>query len=174
MKLFFTFTVINILALSRADPVLVANWGHDQALCGVVAGPTLLGAGHATSVTNANGRLVTCSGEWIENGIFPIPDTAVKLTINCGDSYGPLVITPAGRFHFHCGDGLKPDTPGIPNCGVAHLNWVGDGWCDYGLYNTQECKWDGGDCCEQTCVDDDWSWPCGIAGYECLQPGKHF
>ena len=39
------------------------------------------------------------------------------------------------------------------NCIVDHPNWVGDAFCDEGKYNTLECNWDGGDCCEETCQD---------------------
>ena len=42
-------------------------------------------------------------------------------------------------------------------CEVAHPSWLGDGWCDYDYgstrcYNTEACGFDGGDCCEESCV----------------------
>ena len=33
-----------------------------------------------------------------------------------------------------------------PNCTVDQPILVGDGVCEGGEYNTEECKWDGGDC----------------------------
>lgn len=38
-------------------------------------------------------------------------------------------------------------------CNAPRMNWIGDGWCDDNVpgYNTEECGWDGGDCCPYTC-----------------------
>jgi len=47
------------------------------------------------------------------------------------------------------------------DCNVRFQEWAGDGWCDGGAYNTEECGWDGGDCCEDTCV---------TSTYDCSQP----
>ena len=33
-----------------------------------------------------------------------------------------------------------------PNCTVIYTYYIGDGWCDGGIYNTPECGFDGGDC----------------------------
>lgn len=33
----------------------------------------------------------------------------------------------------------------------------------------QECAWDGGDCCEDTCVPGN-TYECGSGGYYCLDP----
>jgi hypothetical protein len=55
-------------------------------------------------------------------------------------------------------------------CGSEPFNshWVGDGYCDYGLYNTAEHNWDGGDCCQSTCTSGSYS--CGSNGFECKGP----
>ena len=45
--------------------------------------------------------------------------------------------------------------------------WVGDGYCDDPKYNKEACDWDGGDCCEDTCVSE--SYTCGNY-YNCLDP----
>ena len=41
------------------------------------------------------------------------------------------------------------------HCIVPDLTRVGNGVCDTGIYNTEECLWDGGDCCPHTsfCLD---------------------
>ena len=38
-------------------------------------------------------------------------------------------------------------------CSVAFPGYIGDGLCDREMYNTPECNYDGGDCCEDTCID---------------------
>lgn len=35
----------------------------------------------------------------------------------------------------------------------------------------QECAWDGGDCCEETCIDTS-IYGCGSNGYYCLDPDQ--
>lgn len=45
--------------------------------------------------------------------------------------------------------------------------YPGDGYCDP-VCNTIENNWDGGDCCEKTCVGA--AYDCGIAGFDCKDP----
>ena len=54
-------------------------------------------------------------------------------------------------------------------CVVDYPSWIGDGWCDGGEYNTEQCGYDGGDCCEESC-NPDAVYDCGISGYECIDP----
>merc|ERR1739844_437692 len=35
-----------------------------------------------------------------------------------------------------------------PSCNVRYPSFIGDGKCNVGYYNTEECGWDGGDCDE--------------------------
>lgn len=64
----------------------------------------------------------------------------------------------------------------VYSCEVAadHPDWIGDGVCDHkhGL-NVADCGWDGGDCCESTCVAG--IFECGqLYDFECLDPdGDH-
>jgi hypothetical protein len=53
-------------------------------------------------------------------------------------------------------------------CNVPFPSFIGDGWCDGGSYNTIECNYDGGDCCEETCISKDWT--CGNYPYHCKNP----
>jgi hypothetical protein len=55
-----------------------------------------------------------------------------------------------GPFGFFC---LNPELEEYidpDECTVADRTRLGDGRCDDD-YNTKECNWDGGDCCEETC-----------------------
>ena len=56
------------------------------------------------------------------------------------------------------------------DCNVLNPSWIGDGYCDWDTpgYNTEDCDWDGGDCCPDCCTSD--SYTCGINGYQCLDP----
>lgn len=52
-------------------------------------------------------------------------------------------------------------------CNVKRPSWIGDGICESrGGYNTEQCRWDGGDCCKATC---DLIF-CGIFGFDCKDP----
>jgi len=58
------------------------------------------------------------------------------------------------------------------SCKVPHAHWIGDGYCDKtGGYNTAECSWDGGDCCQDTCSDGMYN--CGHNDFDCKQQQKH-
>jgi hypothetical protein len=45
----------------------------------------------------------------------------------------------------------------LPDC-TGNQSWIGDGGCD-SSNNTEDCGWDGGDCCEST---DSWIGVCCI------------
>jgi len=62
--------------------------------------------------------------------------------------------------------------PDFPGCNIDVPEWIGDGWCDaYSPYNTPECGYDGGDCCENTCQDGPYE--CGVdAPFYCQDPSQ--
>ena len=60
-------------------------------------------------------------------------------------------------------------TLSLSNCDVDHQSWVGDAFCDGGKYNTLACNWDGGDCCEETCMDTEFK-KCVNSKFDCLNP----
>ena len=53
-------------------------------------------------------------------------------------------------------DSTAAGTPlNYPHCYVEYPDYVGDGFCDAwvdGVYNTEECGWDGGDCDEENAI----------------------
>ena len=54
--------------------------------------------------------------------------------------------------------------------------WISDGYCD-DINNTEECSWDGGDCCGSTCINN--TFDCGAdadwaaCNSECLDPNPN-
>lgn len=78
------------------------------------------------------------------------------------DNYGPMYYYQA-YYYREEDDGYQPEEPSedknhhcsVDACEVKNTVWLGDGRCDDDepCYNTHACGWDGGDCCEATCVD---------------------
>jgi hypothetical protein len=52
--------------------------------------------------------------------------------------------------------------------GCTDPSFVADGQCDF-TTNTRSCEWDGGDCCEDTCLGTG-RFQCGNAGWQCRDP----
>src|SRR5690606_8904413 len=66
---------------------------------------------------------------------------------------------------------LSEVNSGKTECVVTNPEYVGDSYCDSDVfeYNTPECGWDGGDCCESTCVDQEFQ--CGVdSPLVCVDP----
>merc|ERR1711862_609562 len=76
-----------------------------------------------------------------------------------------------------CPEGTSPAS-GMPACCVPDPSFLGDGACDaYAPYNTEECGYDLGDCCRESCRSDT-TFACaakegdayGPFGFYCLDP----
>lgn len=94
-------------------------------------------------------------------------DSAFSCTVKEGDElaeYGP--------FGFYCVDPSRKEA--VINsrlCITDEKYRIGDGKCD-SMFNTQECNYDGGDCCEDSCSEIFSFFPCGSGGvkYNCIDP----
>ncbi|GMH95343.1 hypothetical protein TrVE_jg9091 [Triparma verrucosa] len=73
---------------------------------------------------------------------------------------------------IECGGEIEQATSVYPNCHVENPSWVGDGHCDHCEYNTEECGFDGGDCCSETCTDTP-SYSCEGNKNHCLDPSTY-
>ena len=72
---------------------------------------------------------------------------------------------------YDCLDPNATDYGTVSSCQAVAPSLLGDAICDSdsdGL-NTASCGWDGGDCCEVTCVDTKYA-ACANTTFECLDP----
>ncbi len=51
-------------------------------------------------------------------------------------------------------------------CFAGNDAWIGDGWCDGYPFNSEDCHWDGGDCCAESCNGAE----CGNHPFDCKDP----
>eukprot|EP00903_Cladosiphon_okamuranus_P014053 g13063.t1 len=68
--------------------------------------------------------------------------------------------------HAECVDDDDITAEMVENCG--YVEGIGDGYCNIDN-NNELCNFDGGDCCECTCVSDDHFWGCNN-GFACIDP----
>ena len=54
------------------------------------------------------------------------------------------------------------------NC-TGVIEWIADGNCDW-ENNDEACGFDGGDCCECTCGNDQADFTCDYVGFDCMDP----
>lgn len=74
---------------------------------------------------------------------------------------------------YSCKDPLVSQQPETPiNCAINDEGLLGDGNCDGGNHNTEDCAWYFGGCCELTCGNVGWytPTPCSNSGFTCLDP----
>lgn len=111
-------------------------------------------------------------------GVYARVSTAIDFidsTLNCSFPDG---VDTASCCEAVCNDGVftckenctsnRPhlcETPpedgfNYEKCSAILPCFIGDGYCDGGQYNTAECNFDGGDCCEITCTSSN-NYECG-------------
>ena len=98
---------------------------------------------------------------------------------SCLNNPNPKYAARCGRNGYQCLDPAFVSSPtAAPDqeeCAAPKPHSVGNGVCNHnnGKNNVADCGWDGGDCCEESCLDN----PnpkhvkrCGMRGYHCLDP----
>ena len=137
--------------------VIGYNLCADPTVC-LAADPTLLGNGYCDSANNTAYNTEACG--W--DGGDCCFSTCVSGNYSCGNNTDNTVVI---GFPF-C------DDPSA--CIVPDFDAIGDAICNP-VANTENCGWDGGDCCNATCVNTATA-SCGrvngtIIGYpQCLDP----
>jgi len=117
---------------------------------------------------------------WLADGYcdHDTVESDVYNTMVCGWDGGDCCSSTCVDGEFSCGsstyvcrDTNASDYVNPDNCSVTFVHFLGDGYCDYSIYNVASCDWDGGDCCEDTCADGDYY--CGTNNFdECLDPSS--
>ena len=89
-----------------------------------------------------------------------------------GDCCPSTCIGDCTNVVYDCLNPNASDYGDVSACDVASPSWIGDAYCDTSspAYNTLACAWDGGDCCEISCLAEDTTYECGSNGYSCVDP----
>jgi hypothetical protein len=119
----------------------------------------LLGGGHCTALEGEKDSIDTFCGTF---------EACVVWSDESGDDGDDQFIP--DEAWVNCTALTECDWPGMKQ------SWLGDGMCNdnmHGCYNTALCRYDGGDCCKDTCVGTDSEFKnCGNEGYKCRDPNS--
>lgn len=76
-----------------------------------------------------------------------------------------------GPFGFYCVDPSQENSIDPSTCINVEKDSIGDGMCNPD-YNTAECNYDGGDCCEDSCDNMHSYYQCGsgLQSFDCVDP----
>jgi hypothetical protein len=90
--------------------------------------------------------------------------------VSWDDAFSDDYVSPAGNSSV-------VDCASLTECNWKgfHRGFIGDGICHEkypGCYNTAVCNFDGGDCCEDSCVDKTSYAACGHDGFACRDPSS--
>ena len=138
---------------------------------GCLAKPKQIGNG----VCNKNGKNNVALCNW---------DGGDCCEESCLNNPNPNFVLKCGKFGYQCLDpnyAISPTTapthtpaPPTSQCTAPNLNAVGNGVCNKnGKFNIAVCDWDGGDCCEESCLNNPnpkKAQRCGVKGYQCQDP----
>ena len=107
-------------------------------------------------------------GDWSVEILGPIDGPSVPISV----TYTPDCSVPdcaSSGGGSQSGGGGPDRSVYPPTCDyLSGATYFRDGYCDDDL-NVEECNYDGGDCCEDTCVDG-MSYECGANLYDCKDP----
>jgi hypothetical protein len=95
----------------------------------------------------------------------PAPTTASPTTTAPSTS-SPTTTAPSTPAPTTAAPTTATPTPACPSSCVDDKS---DGYCDSLSCNTLACEWDGGDCCESSCVDSP-VFSCATNDHDCLDP----
>lgn len=126
---------------------------------------------------------VSCAGaeSWLGDGYCDSTDeNSAACGWDGGDCCPDTCACTVGCFAV-CGEESSyfcqdPNSSSFDICGVEYPEYIGDGACDQDAgYNTDKCGWDGGDCCELSCLASPGAvssaeYACGESDYDCKDP----
>ena len=128
----------------------------------------------------------TCQVESWGNGFCDSTNAELAQNLNLqecgwdgGDCCASTCIKPDGHacpaLVVDCQNPSAADFGNSSACFVFSPSSLGDGLCDSGVYNTANCAWDGGDCCDDTCMErPGTSHDCSQDPSTCLDPASAF
>eukprot|EP01041_Mallomonas_annulata_P003163 gene3163-6243_t len=132
-------------------------------ILGILQSPFMANGFNGDHYCNAAGGYNTLECNWdggdcCEQTCGGYPACGAELPFDCLDP--TYAVTPTAQ---------PVSVPANNGCNVATPSLIGDHYCNaVGGYNSAECNWDGGDCCEQSCG----GYPtCGTElPFDCLDP----
>ena len=125
-----------------------------------------------TFIAIAIGMVCTSAHNGVVHDTTPVTCSEV-LTISVCTQLNPKNLLYIG---YECGwdqdiDGCNAENCcGVPGTGGCVPDWIADGYCDLGN-NSADCDYDGGDCCEFTCMDAEFT--CGLDFFDCRDPSAY-
>ena len=111
--------------------------------------------------------------------VCALAQDGVTTPVTCSEVLTISDCTSGSSFYtdLECGLGEDIDDCNTENCcgvigtGGCVPDWIANGLCDLGNNNAACGNYDGGDCCDFTCMDE--QFPCGFVGFDCRDPSAN-